>query len=157
MAKLQRHPPGAVVPQRYGGEAQTPENQRATLPGRHSDPISVFCKALTFNVLSGFARHSDIVERLPGQTSRGEHALSLCDAPQQKREIMQEICSSSVILLLASTLVPAGAAEPDVRSMPDSAASPAAAIDDVVFLSGHWIGSGLGGCSEEFMAEPAGG
>lgn len=70
---------------------------------------------------------------------------------------MQQIAGLGAILLFASGLLSALAAEPEVRSMYKDASSPAATIDDVAFLSGHWIGSGLGGCSEEFMAEPAGG
>lgn len=51
----------------------------------------------------------------------------------------------------------AGAKTPEVRSLADGATSPPARIADVAFLSGHWIGEGLGGCAEEMMASPAGG
>ncbi len=47
--------------------------------------------------------------------------------------------------------------EPEVRSLDEGAIAPSASIADVAFLSGHWIGEGLGGCAEEFMAEPAAG
>jgi len=49
------------------------------------------------------------------------------------------------------------AAELAVKSRPAGAEPPSATIGEVAFLSGHWIGEGLGACSEEVMAPSAGG
>lgn len=46
---------------------------------------------------------------------------------------------------------------PEVRSLGEDAPKAEAVIADVSFLTGHWIGEGLGGCAEEFMAPAAGG
>jgi hypothetical protein len=40
---------------------------------------------------------------------------------------------------------------------PADYAGPAATLDDMKWLVGHWKGTGLGGVSEEIWAEPAGG
>ncbi|MEK7265960.1 MAG: DUF6265 family protein [Pseudomonadota bacterium] len=63
----------------------------------------------------------------------------------------------SVVLTMIGMLAPASAAEPDVRTMDDGASSPTAQISDAAFLTGHWIGQGLGACVEEIMAPAAGG
>ncbi|MCB2096811.1 MAG: hypothetical protein KDE05_04200 [Parvularculaceae bacterium] len=51
----------------------------------------------------------------------------------------------------------ATAAAPDVRTFPENGAPSPATIGDVAFLTGHWIGDGLGACAEEVMSESAGG
>ena len=62
----------------------------------------------------------------------------------------------TVLLLLGSgALAKEGPIE--VRTGGEDSTPPPAAIADVEFLVGRWIGSGLGGCSEEAMAPPAGG
>jgi len=61
------------------------------------------------------------------------------------------------VLSFAALIAPASADAPEVRTLPVGAASPPAIISDISFLSGHWIGEGLGACAEEMMAAPAGG
>ena len=62
----------------------------------------------------------------------------------------------TVLLMLGSgALAKEGSFE--VRTGEGETAAIPAKITDVDFLVGHWIGSGLGGCSEEVMAPPAGG
>lgn len=70
-----------------------------------------------------------------------------------------EIMKTGTLIIAAFAALPAlsHAAPPDLRSLADGATSPPAAIKDVAFLSGHWIGDGLGACSEELMAPAAGG
>jgi hypothetical protein len=104
-----------------------------------------------------FRRFPRNVETHPGHASRQTTAQKNYDALQQRKETMQKIAGSLAILFLAAGSPSAFATEPEIREKDAGAASPAATIDDVGFLSGHWIGSGLGACSEEFMAEPAGG
>ncbi len=67
-------------------------------------------------------------------------------------------------MLRVSTLVfalfscgAATAASPEVRTFQENGAPPPATITDVAFLTGHWIGEGLGACAEEVMSESAGG
>jgi len=51
----------------------------------------------------------------------------------------------------------AALSSPEIRTLKPGEASPPARIEDVAFLAGRWIGDGLGGCAEEYMALPAGG
>jgi len=63
----------------------------------------------------------------------------------------------STVLSFAAVIAPASAGGPEVRTLSAGAASPPATVADVSFLSGHWIGTGLGACAKEMMAPPAGG
>ena len=45
----------------------------------------------------------------------------------------------------------------EIRVLKPGEASPPAAIEDVSWLAGRWIGDGLDGCAEEYVARPAGG
>lgn len=65
-------------------------------------------------------------------------------------------------LLLCLTLLygPLGAAAEEpvaVRSLEEGAAQPAATIDDLSWLAGRWVGTGLGGTAEDVIAPPSGG
>lgn len=61
------------------------------------------------------------------------------------------------VLSFFSIEASAGADPLEVRVTDENAPRPSADIGDVGFLSGHWIGEGLGACAEEFMAQAAGG
>lgn len=66
------------------------------------------------------------------------------------------------ICLIAAALIsaaPAFAEETtvDIKSLAAGASSPAASIDELAWLAGHWKGSGLGGQSEELVSPPLGG
>ena len=45
----------------------------------------------------------------------------------------------------------------EVKSLDEGAQSPAAKIEDISWLTGHWSGSGLGGAAEDLIAPAAGG
>lgn len=45
----------------------------------------------------------------------------------------------------------------EIRSLEEGASSPAASIEELAWLVGHWKGEGLGGVSEEIVAPPQGG
>lgn len=59
-------------------------------------------------------------------------------------------------MFLGAAMTAAKAEIPEVRTAA-GASAPRATIADVGFLSGHWIGEGLGACAEEIMAPAAGG
>ena len=62
-----------------------------------------------------------------------------------------------LIWMIAGPILSGAAiAAPEVRSL-NGETPPPATIEDVDFLSGHWIGDGLGACAEENLAEAAGG
>lgn len=47
--------------------------------------------------------------------------------------------------------------EVEVRTLAKGARPPAAAIEDIAWLAGRWVGEGLGGVSEEVIAPPMAG
>ncbi|MEO1136468.1 MAG: DUF6265 family protein [Pseudomonadota bacterium] len=59
-----------------------------------------------------------------------------------------------ITLIFLGTALAGNAVE--IRKLPLGEASPAASIEDVAWLAGHWRGEGLGGQSEEIMAPPLG-
>ena len=61
-----------------------------------------------------------------------------------------------VVLLLVLTWSSAVAAQ-NTRSLAPGAQSPAATIDDLAWLVGHWRGEGLGGQSFETISPPVAG
>lgn len=63
----------------------------------------------------------------------------------------------SLVLTVIGVVAPAVAATPEIHTLKDGASSPAARIGEAAFLTGHWIGQGLGACAEEIMSPPAGG
>ena len=64
-----------------------------------------------------------------------------------------------VLGLLLGCVTAAAADEGSVRvlALEEGAQSPAASIDDLSWLSGRWIGEGLGGTAEEVIAPASGG
>jgi hypothetical protein len=58
-------------------------------------------------------------------------------------------------LAIALTATPLPAAE--TRSRVDGVAAPAANVNDLAWLAGHWVGDGLGGRATEVYSAPAGG
>lgn len=70
---------------------------------------------------------------------------------------MQKFVRVWIVLLGLSSAALAKEGPVEIRTGADGAAPASAKIADLNFLVGHWIGSGLGGCSEEYMAPPAGG
>ncbi|MEZ5919927.1 MAG: DUF6265 family protein [Parvularculaceae bacterium] len=60
-------------------------------------------------------------------------------------------------LITTLALAIAASVAVDIRSAPEGADPPSAKIEDVAFLTGHWIGEGLGACAEEIMSAPSGG
>lgn len=78
----------------------------------------------------------------------------------RKNVAMQRSLVTQGALAVVSFIGFAGAAAAEdlaVRSLGAGAKSPAATIGDVAFLSGDWIGAGLGACAEEIIAPAAGG
>lgn len=61
-----------------------------------------------------------------------------------------------LLLAFAALLLPMPAAAQDVRTLGDGE-SPAATIDQVAWLAGCWVGSGMGGVSQECWVPPIGG
>lgn len=43
------------------------------------------------------------------------------------------------------------------KSLPEGSTSPAASIQDVAWIQGHWVGQGLGGETEEIWSPPSAG
>lgn len=62
----------------------------------------------------------------------------------------------SVVLLIILAWSSVAAAQ-NTRSLPPGAPSPAASIDDLAWLIGHWQGEGLGGQSFETISPPVAG
>ena len=63
-----------------------------------------------------------------------------------------------IAILLLLVVAPIASANPiDVRSLPQGASSPAAEIERLSWLAGHWVGEGLGGEAEEIIAPASGG
>lgn len=61
------------------------------------------------------------------------------------------------ILLLAAFAFATPAHAQNVRSLAPGAASPAATVEDIAWLAGHWEGEGLGGRSFETISPPVAG
>lgn len=69
---------------------------------------------------------------------------------------MRKFRSLWLLLPILAPAADAAASELEVRTLAGQP-SPPAAIDKVAFLTGHWIGEGLGACAEEIMAPASGG
>ncbi|MCR5877865.1 DUF6265 family protein [Phenylobacterium sp. J367] len=68
------------------------------------------------------------------------------------RQALATLMAAAALLIAAPAL-----AEPEVRTLPDGAKPPPATIADVAWLTGSWVGEGLGGTAEETYAAPVGG
>lgn len=62
-----------------------------------------------------------------------------------------------LFLILAAILMPAVAQAQNVRTAIPGTPPPAATIEDIAWLAGHWEGEGLGGTSIETISPPVGG
>lgn len=70
---------------------------------------------------------------------------------------MREWVMLGAILSFTFADASAGSGPLEVRAMDESAPRVQAKIEDVSFLTGRWIGEGLGACAEELIAPIAGG